>query len=113
MPTFCFICGLLGHAEKFCSKIFETLLEEIVKPYDQWMKALPRRQTYVTGSKWLRSGSPSQIPVRDIAGNWRNYSGEKEMGVQSGTPTKDLQFKEWVSGMEGVDFGNQDDWMRY
>lgn len=62
VPTFCFICGLLGHAEKFCSRIFETPADEIMKPYGPWMKATPRRQQYLTGSKWLRSGSLVQSP---------------------------------------------------
>lgn len=33
VPTFCFICGLLGHSEKFCNKLFDTPEEDIVKPY--------------------------------------------------------------------------------
>lgn len=44
VPTFCFICGLMGHNEKFCDKIFETPLESIEKPYGIWMKAEPRRR---------------------------------------------------------------------
>lgn len=33
VPTFCFICGMLGHSEKFCSVLFEKPENEIVKPY--------------------------------------------------------------------------------
>lgn len=56
VPTFCFTCGLLGHAEKFCSKVFDTPASELSKPYRPWMKEIPIRQHYLTGSKWLRSG---------------------------------------------------------
>lgn len=33
VPTFYFICGLLGHEEKFCSQLFEKSESEITKPY--------------------------------------------------------------------------------
>lgn len=33
VPTFYFICGVLGHSEKFCSRLFDLPEEEIAKPY--------------------------------------------------------------------------------
>lgn len=54
IPTFCFFCGILGHSDKFCSKLFDTPTEEISKPYGPWMRAPLRRQTKMIGSKWLR-----------------------------------------------------------
>lgn len=56
VPTFCFICGLLGHSEKFCARLFDTPAEKIVKPYGIWMKAPFRKQVKPIGAKWLRSG---------------------------------------------------------
>lgn len=44
VPTFCFICGLLGHGEKYCSQLFEKLEEEITKPYGFFMRVPLRRQ---------------------------------------------------------------------
>lgn len=44
VPTFCFICGIIGHSEKFCSKLFEVLENKVVKPYGAWMRAPFRRQ---------------------------------------------------------------------
>lgn len=38
VPTFCFICGVVGHSEKFCSRIFDTPENEITKPYGAWMR---------------------------------------------------------------------------
>lgn len=55
VPTFCFICGIIGHADKFCSKLFDTPINEIVRPYGVWMRAQPRRQSNLIGSKWLRN----------------------------------------------------------
>lgn len=59
VPTFCFICGILGHSEKYCSRLFDTPEEEITKPYGAWMRAPFRRQTKQIGAQWLRDGSGS------------------------------------------------------
>lgn len=56
VPTFCFICGLLGHSDKFCSHLFEAGEGEIVRPYGPWMRAPLRRQQKLIGAKWLREG---------------------------------------------------------
>lgn len=43
--TFCFICGLIGHSEKFCAKLFDIPKHELTKPYGMWMRAKLRRKT--------------------------------------------------------------------
>lgn len=63
IPTFCFICGFMGHNEKFCEKIFDVPLEKIEKPYGIWMKAEPRRKNHTIGAKWLRQGN--QTPMNN------------------------------------------------
>uniref|UniRef100_A0A803NLH2 Reverse transcriptase n=1 Tax=Cannabis sativa TaxID=3483 RepID=A0A803NLH2_CANSA len=55
VPTFCFICGIMGHSEGFCPRLFDTPKDSIVKPYGLWMKAITRRKNVTMGSKWLRS----------------------------------------------------------
>lgn len=57
MPTFCFICGLLGHSDKFCSKLFDVADQEIIKPYGPWMRASFKKHVNPIGAKWLRSGN--------------------------------------------------------
>lgn len=37
IPTFCFICGLVGHSDKFCEKLFDTPADKVVKLYGSWM----------------------------------------------------------------------------
>lgn len=56
ISTFCFICGMIGHREKFCEKLFDTPIEQREKPYGIWMKAEPRRRNHTIGVKWLRPG---------------------------------------------------------
>lgn len=43
VPTFCFICGLLGHSDRYCGRLFDTPKIEIIKPYGIWKKAPFRR----------------------------------------------------------------------
>lgn len=57
VPTFCFICGLMGHSDKFYSKFFDTPESEIVRPYGSWMRASVKRHIKPIGAKWLRDGS--------------------------------------------------------
>lgn len=53
LPTFCFICGMLGHADRFCPKLFEGVSMESDKPYGGWMRATGRRSQVAVGEKWL------------------------------------------------------------
>lgn len=57
VPTFCFICGIIGHSEKLCSKLFTTPEKEITKAYGAWMRAPFKRHIKPIGAKWLRSGN--------------------------------------------------------
>lgn len=79
---FCFICGLMGHNEKFCYKIFDTLLESIEKPYGMWMKAKPRRRNHTIGSKWLRQGN--QFPVNNTVATEVEKRGQGTQGEIDG-----------------------------
>uniref|UniRef100_A0A803PQB4 Endonuclease/exonuclease/phosphatase n=1 Tax=Cannabis sativa TaxID=3483 RepID=A0A803PQB4_CANSA len=56
VPTFCFLCGLMGHSERFCPRHFDTPDHLIVKTYNLHVKAAPRRHQNFTESPYLRSG---------------------------------------------------------
>ncbi|XP_060965472.1 uncharacterized protein LOC133034398 [Cannabis sativa] len=55
VPTFCFICGVMGHSDKFCSKLFQQPLDQIAKPYGDFMIAQPQRSYKHLGARWLRN----------------------------------------------------------
>lgn len=57
VPTVYFICGLMGHSEKFCSKLFDIPHNEIVNPCGVWMRAPLKKQSKLIGSRWLRDDS--------------------------------------------------------
>ncbi|XP_030508978.2 uncharacterized protein LOC115723633 [Cannabis sativa] len=56
VPLFCFICGLIGHSERFCPRRFDSNFDQNVKPYGEWMKVVTRKKNYLIGAQWLRSG---------------------------------------------------------
>lgn len=62
VPSFCFMCGIIGHTEKFCGQLFEKPENEIVKPYRAWMRAPFKKHIKPIGAKWLHSGESSSSP---------------------------------------------------
>ncbi|KAM6578787.1 hypothetical protein CsatB_030624 [Cannabis sativa] len=63
MPTFCFICGIIGHSEKFCRRLFLKPLHLQEKPYSLELKASTQRRQSTFGAQWLRS----EVAVREEA----------------------------------------------
>ena len=36
IPTFCFICGMVGHGDKFCERLFDNPGGNVQKAYGSW-----------------------------------------------------------------------------
>lgn len=85
IPTFCYICGMIGHGERFCEAIFDTPLESIEKPYGAWLRADPRRKTHTMGARWLRNGGSFQEG---------NSGGKTEEGVDKETNGKGAELQQ-------------------
>ena len=54
LPTFCFICGCLGHLDRKCVKVYDFPDGFAPKPYGDWMRANPRTSQSNNGEKWFR-----------------------------------------------------------
>ncbi|KAF4401415.1 hypothetical protein G4B88_001609 [Cannabis sativa] len=82
LTTFCFVCGVLGHSERFCEKAFETPPHLLTKPYNIELKVAPRRRNHTISAKWLKPtmakreenlapyvGIPTSVLRPSMAGN--------------------------------------------
>lgn len=47
LPTFCFYCGLIGHSDKFCEKLFDNPQHKEVRMYDSSLRASLRKQSSI------------------------------------------------------------------
>lgn len=64
LPTFCFMCGKVGHSEKFCEFFFQnfSLLES--KRFGAWLRT-PLRRNQNAGNRWLREDFGEDVPEVD------------------------------------------------
>lgn len=53
LPTFCFICGLIGHIDRQCEMRFRISENEIVRLWDVSLRAPNRRISMLGGERWL------------------------------------------------------------
>ncbi|KAJ9176410.1 hypothetical protein P3X46_011723 [Hevea brasiliensis] len=53
LPNFCFMCGILGHSDKFCATLFEDQNSSALKGWGPWLWPTGRFRSS-NGSRWLR-----------------------------------------------------------
>lgn len=53
LPTFCFHCGIIGHGEKFCHKVFQRNVQTGEKQYGPWLRAGLRRGAPLLNQRWV------------------------------------------------------------
>lgn len=104
LNIFCFICGLLGHTEKQCSKLYDCPSSEIVKVYGHWLKAPSRRSLMNSGEKWLRSTMPEEN--NNGKGNSEKFAGamavDLVINANSGANMRNTRDYSINAGIEGI-----------
>lgn len=53
LPTFCYFCGLTGHSEKFCEKLFDSPSKPTEMSYGACLRAPTRANVPNIGERWL------------------------------------------------------------
>lgn len=71
LGSFCFVCGRLGHTERFCEILFQSSDDNKKREWGVWLRAPDKRSVNSKNSKWLRE----------------ECSGTKDSGVHDDNPT--------------------------
>ncbi|KAM6592517.1 hypothetical protein CsatA_000220 [Cannabis sativa] len=111
IPTFCFVCGIIGHSERFCPRRFDEDYDPLVKPYGNGMRAQTKKKNYLIGAQWLRTGSEQNTAVDGGGGVRRSGEipadsiGPKIMEIDDGDQGEDTITLNSAKN-KGVLFGN-------
>lgn len=105
LSTFCFVCGISGHAEKDCAVVYANPDKEIEKAYGPWLRAQTRNAQMNSGAIWLRNSTvpateqgsgerfrAEETSEADITGKFVNIDGiiSEKGGNESGITIKSV-----------------------
>ncbi|CAN0825104.1 hypothetical protein LINGRAHAP2_LOCUS305 [Linum grandiflorum] len=66
LHSFCFICGIMGHIDKYCEANFHFPVDQIVRKWDDSIRVQPRNLKQQLAAKWLGDAG---IPADNRQGN--------------------------------------------
>lgn len=99
LGNFCYICGLLGHTEKFCEKRFRVPAAEIVTEWGAWLKAPIQRTGEYTAARFLREvgGKPSLL-----------LGGARRLSIEQETPNNESDNVEDMDEETSLEAGEEE-----
>lgn len=86
LPTFCFVCGILGHSEQNCEVFFAKTVDEGVREWGIDLRADTRQSGGGTGSRWLRNDNQRGGNPSSASGSARSDSATNPQENQSHVP---------------------------
>ncbi|CAN0839367.1 hypothetical protein LINGRAHAP2_LOCUS2555 [Linum grandiflorum] len=58
LQTFCYICGIMGHAEKYCKTHYHLPADKITRQWDDSIRAEGRDARQKQAARWLKNQNP-------------------------------------------------------
>lgn len=59
LPNFCFLCGLIGHTERYCQRMFDGVTDDTERLFGNWLRTAGRRPSTNYDNPWLISDASS------------------------------------------------------
>ncbi|CAN1786969.1 Uncharacterized protein At4g02000 [Linum perenne] len=84
LPDFCYICGKMGHTDRFCEVLFRVPENQIVRLWDKTLRAPTRRDKQREGDRWLVRREDKAVG-RSWSGGSGVGRGGGEVGTESGS----------------------------
>ena len=79
LSLFCFICGCLGHSDRFCPQLFNIPEEEITRGWGVWLKASVRQLSGPGFNPWLRTNQGQQL---EMASGGSTMAARRRIGAE-------------------------------
>lgn len=76
LPTFCFICGLIGHGKMFCKDQYEK--KDKPRKFGLWLHAPNRSLSSRIENKWLQNQEGELVSAYDQLEKMMNGEGKKD-----------------------------------